>query len=113
MKRIQNISDTTRFNIAILILRLSLGIALFINHGIEKIHFQEMKEHFPDPLNIGVLPGLLLAFFTDVICSVLVALGLFTRILSGVIVFNLLIAFIFFHKLNLTTVLGEQAYLYL
>lgn len=100
------------YDIALLVLRVWLGISLFINHGIEKLSFNQMQ-HFPDPLHIGALPGLVFAFITDVVCSVLVAAGLFTRIGSLLLVINLFVAFVFFHHLELNTTFGERAYIYL
>jgi putative oxidoreductase len=112
-KIIQFITAQGNYNIALLILRVWLGISLFVDHGIEKLNFAQMQQHFPDPLHIGVVPGLLFAFVTDVICSILIALGLFTRIAALLVVINLFIAFVFFHKLDLTDSFGQVAYIYL
>jgi putative oxidoreductase len=39
---------------ALLLLRVWLGIGVFLRHGIEKITgFSKMAEHFPDPIGIG------------------------------------------------------------
>jgi putative oxidoreductase len=114
MKKIIQFSTVQgNYNIALLILRVWMGISLFVDHGIEKLNFNQMAQHFPDPLHIGVVPGLAFAFIADVICSILVALGLFTRIAALLIVINLFVAFAFFHKLDITDPFGQVAYIYL
>lgn len=101
-------------DIAWLLLRVWLGLSLFIMHGIEKIAgFSTMQGHFPDPIHIGRTPGLIFALLSDSICSLLVILGLFTRIASGIIVLNLLVVFIFLHGFSFDKEHAQLVYVYL
>jgi len=101
-------------DLALLILRIALGALVFINHGIEKLFtFNSMLAIFPDPIGIGKFPSLIFALITDGICSILIVFGLFTRISALLLSINLLVAFVLFHKLEITDVHGELAAIYL
>ena len=72
---------------------------LFYKHGYEKIFgFQEMLQNFPDPIGIGKEPSFFFAFIADSICSILILLGLFTRVAAFLILINLFVAFLGFHN---------------
>lgn len=108
--------DFIPFNsdIAWLLLRVWLGLSLFIMHGIEKIDgFSAMQGHFPDPIHIGKTTGLVFALLSDSICSILVMLGLFTRITSWIIILNLLVVFIFLHGFSFGQDHAQLVYVYL
>jgi putative oxidoreductase len=66
-------------NIALLILRVSLGLMMFIAHGFPKMT-QFPAERFPDPFGLGGTTSLVLAIFAEAICSLLLILGLWTRL---------------------------------
>lgn len=84
---------------ALLVLRVWLGFALFIRHGLEKItNLSSMAAHFPNPLHIGSGPTFAVALFSDAICSILVMLGFATRWAAIVIMINTGAAFIFVHR---------------
>ncbi len=91
MWRLTSINRNWRVNDAgLLIFRVLLSLSLFQHHGWEKLSgFSGMARHFPDPLHIGVLPSLAFATFADGICSIMVALGLATRLASFFILINL------------------------
>jgi len=65
----------------LLILRVFLGMAMCFGHGIGKWSslFSGEEIKFADPFGVGMLPSLVLAVFAEVICSLLLALGLLTR----------------------------------
>lgn len=101
-------------NIGILELRVWLGVVLFAKHGLEKIvHFNEMRQHFPDPLHVGPAIGFLCAFTADAICSILILVGLFTRIAVLIVLINLAVVFYFMHNLSFAGDHAEVVYLYL
>lgn len=101
-------------DLALFFLRITLGALIFINHGIEKIFtFNAMLAIFPDPIGIGKFPSLIFALLTDGICSILIIFGLFTRISALLLSINLLVAFVIFHKLQITDVHGELVAIYL
>lgn len=82
----------------LLLLRLVFGINLFLRHGMEKLtHFHQMAAHFPDPIHIGSHASLIYAMISDSICSLLVVLGLGTRVAALVIAVNLGVAFWLVH----------------
>src|ERR1700756_1445506 len=83
---------------ALLVLRVWLGLDLFFRHGVEKItRFSQMSAHFPDPVHIGPRLSLAYALLSDGICSLLVVLGLATRVAALIIVINLTVAFTLVH----------------
>ncbi len=89
-----NYSDNV-FNIALLVLRVGVGV-LMIPRGYQKlIHFSERKDSFMNFLGMGSTVSLSLVVFTEVVCAGLLVLGLLSRfaalalvILTTVIVFK-------------------------
>jgi putative oxidoreductase len=68
-------------DVALLILRLGAAALLFAGHGWPKItHFAERAATFADPIGVGSTVSLGLVVFAEVFCSVLVTLGLLTRV---------------------------------
>jgi putative oxidoreductase len=102
-------------DVALLVLRLWLGLSLLLLHGWTKLStFQKMSGGFPDPLKIGHRNSLILAIVGEVVCPILVVLGLFTRFGALGSMINMSTAFFFVHKLKLSgSGSGELAYLYL
>jgi putative oxidoreductase len=115
MKRIINLSFIpVNTDAAILILRICLGLGVFLRHGIEKItNFSKMSEHFPDPIGIGSTASLSIALFSDAFCSILVIIGLATRFASLFIVINLFVAFAFLFSLSIDKPYSELVFVYL
>ena len=102
------------FDFGLLILRVWLGLSLFVKHGVEKLFgFQHMLSHFPDPIHIGPVPSLIWATLADGICSLLVIIGLFTRLGSAIIVINLLVVFGILHGFSFMQDHAQLVYVYL
>lgn len=81
------------FNLAMLILRLGVGI-LIINHGYQKIiHFSAMENSFINFMGIGSKISLSLVIFAEFFCGILIAIGLFTRLACIPILFSMGVAF--------------------
>ena len=99
----------------LLVLRLSLGLSLLLLHGVSKLTgFSQMSGKFPDPLGVGSPASLALAIFAEVVCSCLIAVGLFTRFAAAVLAINMATAFALVHKLALSGPgSGELAFVYL
>lgn len=75
-------------DLGLLFLRFASG-ALMLTHGWPKYTgFAEKALKFPDPLGVGHATSLALAIFAEVICALLVMLGLGTSFASLVIVIN-------------------------
>lgn len=78
-------------SLILLFLRLVVSFTM-LTHGLHKVaNFHELSTTFLDPIGIGVLPSLILATFAEVVCSILIILGLFTRLASMVLVINLIV----------------------
>jgi len=99
----------------LLVLRLWLGLSLLILHGSTKLaNFGAMSQKFADPLGIGTKASLSLAVFGEVVGSILLILGLFTRLGALSCMITMGIAFLFVHKLVLKGPgNGELAFIYL
>ncbi len=68
------------FNAAMLVLRLGLGI-LMAHHGYQKLtHFSDMQGKFMNFMGLGMTVSLSLVIFAELFCSILLILGLFTRL---------------------------------
>lgn len=69
-----------KINLSSLVLRLGLGL-LMVPHGYQKMMgFTMMQEKFLDFMGLGQNVSLSLAIFAEFFCSILLILGLFTRI---------------------------------
>jgi putative oxidoreductase len=100
---------------ALLALRLWLGLSMLLLHGWDKLTgFTQMAPQFPDPLGIGSHASLALSVLAEALCSVLLVLGLFTRLAALGLIINLGVAFWFVHGHALTGAhSGELAFVYL
>ena len=93
-----NSIESRRINVALLALRLLFGI-LFMLHGLSKLKdFSQISSSFPDPLGIGSEASLILAIFSEVGCSIMLILGLLTRLALIPMVFTMCIAFFVIHS---------------
>ncbi len=68
-------------DIGLLLLRLVFGGSMLLGHGWGKFmrFFEEGPIEFGDPIGLGPTFSLVLAVFAEVLCSILVMLGLLTR----------------------------------
>ncbi len=104
-------SDTS-FAIAILVLRLGLGI-LMIPHGFNKLqHFSEYAAKFSDPFHIGKTASLALVIFAEFFCSCLLIAGLFTRLAVIPLIITMAVAVFIAHHGEIFDD-GEHGALYL
>lgn len=78
------------------ILMLRLCCTLMLLHGWPKfLHFSEDSVDWPDPLHLGSTVSYALTVFAELICTILLIPGIFTRLaLIPLIVFMLVIVFI-------------------
>ena len=99
----------------LLVLRLWTGLSLLLLHGWTKLStFQQMASKFPDPLGVGHRTSLTLALVGEVLCPILLVLGLFTRFGALGAAINMSVAFFLVHKGKLTGQgSGEMAFIYL
>tara|TARA_R100001369_G_scaffold20091_3_gene36984 strand:- start:67418 stop:67831 length:414 start_codon:yes stop_codon:yes gene_type:complete len=98
-----NNTYTTSLNLQVtdyglLFLRVSIA-ALMLGHGIPKLFmlFGSQEISFADPIGIGQTATLTLVVFAEVICSLLIAFGLATRLASFILLFTMAFAFFVIH----------------
>ena len=99
MNRLFNTNYNHRtLDIALFILRVGIAL-LMLSHGIPKLNTLlaggEIK--FPDPIGVGAVTSLSLAVFAEVFCSVLVLIGLATRLAVVPLMVTMLIAVFVIH----------------
>jgi putative oxidoreductase len=99
----------------LLALRLWLGISMLALHGWTKLsNFQAKAGDFGDPLGIGSKASLSLAVFGEVVGSLLVILGLFTRFGALAVMITMGVAFFLVHGAKFGgPKSGELAFIYL
>ena len=100
---------------ALLVARLWFGLTMLFNHGFEKLaHFKDIVGTFPDPLGFGQEASLVLVIFAEVLGSLLLTIGLLTRLAASVLVIDMFVAFLMVHKTAMTGQSGgEMAFIYL
>jgi putative oxidoreductase len=107
-------SGSSGSDIGLLLLRVFLGVNLFVRHGLEKItHFSQMAGHFPNPIHIGSHWSLVIALISDGICSLLVLLGLGTRGAAAFVAISISVAFCLVHHFPISNGRGEMMLLYI
>lgn len=87
-----------RTDIGILLFRLGIS-ALMLTHGIPKLLmiFSSEEISFGDPIGVGEVATLTFAVFAEFICSVLIILGLGTRLAVIPIIIVMAVAALYIH----------------
>lgn len=100
------------FDVTMLLIRLSFGGLMLVNHGYQKlVKFQTLQYRFADPLHLGTKTSLILVLFAEVFCAVFLVVGLFTRLAAIPLVFAMIIAFFLAHHHDVKD--GENAAVFL
>ena len=77
----------------ILFFRITIGLTMLFAHGWGKmVKFSTIAPSFPDPFGLGGGVSLAFAVFSEVFCSLLIVLGLFTRWSTLPLIFTMLVA---------------------
>jgi putative oxidoreductase len=93
-----NYSDTA-FNTGTFVLRVVFGLLMCLDHGFGKLtNFNELQQTFSDPFHIGHRWSLVLCIFAEVFASMLLVLGLFSRIAALILVIDMVTALFFVHS---------------
>lgn len=97
-KTYSTILNLRNTDIALLLLRLGVS-GMMLTHGIPKLIrlFGSGPIQFGDPIGIGVEASLTLTVFSEVICSVLILVGLGTRLASIPLIITMAVAFFIVH----------------
>lgn len=91
------ISDRKHLDGALLFFRLFVG-CMMLTHGWTKLSsFSALSGTFPDPLGIGSTLSLVLILGAEVGCSILLILGLLTRLATIPLMFGMLMAIFVIH----------------
>ena len=94
------------------VLRVAFGVFMLV-HGMQKLMgFSEMADKFPDPIGIGSQLSLIMAIGAEVGCSILLILGLGTRLAVIPLAFTMIVALFIVHAADPWKV-KELAALYL
>ena len=101
LKKLLRVNSYDRMSdFGLLALRIGVFLSLFIKHGIEKVvpsSFAEMAPTFPDPAHIGHTLSLAVATVSDGVCSLLLVIGLFSRLAATYVFVILSVAWAFTH----------------
>jgi putative oxidoreductase len=85
-------------SVGLLIVRVGVGGMMLFGHGLDKLlTFGHKASFFPDPLGIGSGPSLALATFAEFLCSILLILGLATRVVAAPLLVTMLVAAFVIH----------------
>lgn len=100
------------FDSAVLFMRIFVG-AMMLMHGIGKLqNYNAIVNSFPDPLGIGSAASFTLITLTEVGCSVLLIMGLLTRLATLPLIFGMFVAtFIAFPDKSFAE--GELSFMYM
>lgn len=99
MKKLFNTGTSDGYlNTVILLVRLTVA-ALMITHGLPKLNtlLAGGEIHFPDPIGLGPVLSLVLVVFTEFFCSILIGIGLGTRLASIPLIITMIVAAFVIH----------------
>ena len=99
-------------DLGLLLIRVGIGVSLFIDHGWEKItNHAGMVPRYPDPVGLGREFSLYVATISDALGSVLLILGFLTRPMSLYFSVNVAVAFLLVFHARIHPP-GETAWVY-
>ena len=85
-------------SLGLLFLRVCIGLMMALGHGLGKFaNFPQAAISFPDPLGVGHTLSMGLAIFAELLCSVLLVFGLFTRLAAVPLIITMLVAALIIH----------------
>ena len=77
----------------LLLFRLSLGGLMIVNHGWMKIiNYETLQSQFLNFLGLGSQISLILAIIAEILCSILLLFGLYTRLALIPLIITMLVA---------------------
>ena len=102
-------------DVGLLVLRVWLGLSMLLLHGWPKVQsMAEKSVSFPDPLGVGPAMSLNLVVLAEVLCALLLVVGLAARFALVPLIITMCVAFFVIHGGALTGEgNGEMAFIYL
>lgn len=91
--------NTKSQDLALLILRITFGGLMALNHGLPKLMkaINDNPIKFADPIGVGMEFSLYLAVFAEFVCAILLVIGLFTRFSLVPLIFTMAVAAFIIH----------------
>ena len=102
MRRLLHIgTNENLLDLLSLVLRVSIA-AFMLTHGLGKLNllFSGNEIQFADPFGMGATFSLGLTVFAEVLCSILIGLGLVTRLASIPLIITMLVAVFMIHGVD-------------
>lgn len=85
--------DSKLLSIGLLFIRISFGTLMIVNHGWMKIiKFETLKLNFFNFLGMGSQISLTLAIIAEILCSILLIFGLYTRVALIPLIITMIVA---------------------
>ena len=99
VKSLFKYNEPRNLDLGLLILRIVFGMMMFWGHGIGKWDrlFSGNEIRFGDPIGLGPEVSFYLIVFAEGFCSLLIALGLFTRAATIPLIIGMGVAFFSYH----------------
>lgn len=109
---LSQLSSDQWFDAAVLFMRIFVG-AMMLTHGIGKLqNYNAIVNSFPDPFGIGSAVSFTLITLAEVGCSVLIIMGLLTRLATLPLIFGMFVA-TFLAFPDKTFAEGELSFVYM
>lgn len=90
-------SSSLNLDLGLLLLRLFAG-GVMLTHGLPKLQMVLSGTFkFGDPIGIGPEASLILVTFAEVVCAILLILGLFTKLATVPLIIDMAVAFFIAH----------------
>lgn len=106
-------TDNPIQSLGLLLLRVGVSFFMILLHGWPKLsNYLQGIVNFSDPIGLGVELSLVSAIFAEVICSLLLILGLLTRIAVAPLAFTMIVV-VFIVNAGQELILSERALLFL
>jgi putative oxidoreductase len=91
-------STSNSYSLGLLVLRVGFSAMLLV-HGIQKIEILFSSEiNFSDPIGLGPTITLLLVLFAEIICPILIIVGIKTRLATIPPIILMFVAIVIVHK---------------
>lgn len=97
-KLLKTTINPSYLDLGILIIRISVAIFMLV-HGLPKLgrFFTDEEIKFANPIGLGVIPSLMLVVFAEVFCSLLIFIGLATRLAVIPLIITMLVIIFIVH----------------